>query len=290
VYPPDPPAAAAVLETVERAGETVRYRAVVRVPLGGGRPHHFGLRLVGLPPGAETGVQGPEGVSVGRAEAAPDRAAWVVAAPPRAAGPLTFTLSATVPPAARLPRPAVSFGGPPLEWTDRALAVDSTLTATDGPPGWRPADPPRLRTAWPGEAARLEAARAWVADEAPGGWTVAVAPPAERPGAAVAAGGPAVIPTAEEPAVPVAPSTWVPVARDAAAAVGWVVVLAAVLALAGWGGRGWWPEVLAAGGLLGVTAVGADSGPALVFWAVAALGVAGRAGWLARHVARVAMR
>jgi hypothetical protein len=73
VYAPGPPAGADVLETVERAADTVRYRAVVRVPVAGGRPHHFGLRLVGLPPGAETGVQGPPGVSVRRTDAGADR-------------------------------------------------------------------------------------------------------------------------------------------------------------------------------------------------------------------------
>ena len=289
VFAQDPPVAAEVLETVERSGDAVRYRAVVRVPLGGGRPHHFGLRLVGLPPGAETGVQGPEGVAVGRAEAAPDRAAWVVVAPPRAAGPLTFTLSATVPLAARLPRPAVTFGGPPLEWSDRALVADAALIATDGPPGWKPAGADRVRAAWPAEAARLAAGRAWAAGETPGSWAVAAAPPAEPPPAAVA-GAPAAAPADPEPTGPVAPTAWAPAARATTAALGWMAALAAVLALAGWGGRDWWPEVLTGVGLLGLTAVAADSVPAAVFAAVAAVGVAGRVVWLARRLARVAMR
>ena len=73
-----------------------------------------------------------------------------------------------------------------------------------------------------------------------------------------------------------------------ALAVIWVAVLAVFLMFAG--RRGLWPEGLVVGGLLGVTALGADSPLALLFWAVAALGVAGRVGWLGRRVARVAMR
>jgi hypothetical protein len=292
VFAPHPPGSAAVLETAERVGHAVRYRAVVRVPVAGGRPHRFALRLVGLPAGAETGVRGPEGVTVTRAEAGADRAAWEVSAPPTAAGPLDFALTATLPLPARLPRPAVSFGGPPVVWSGRALVADPALTASDGPLGWRPAgsELSRLRSAWPAEANRLATGRTWVADDPAGRWSVAVAS-GERPRSderravggeqeRASSGSP---PTAQSSSLPDGSSLTADRSSLARAAV-WVAGLAAMLALARWGGRGWWPEVLAGCGLLGVVAVGA------VFWAVVAVGAAARIGWLARRVARVAMR
>ncbi len=287
VFAPHPPGSAAVLETAERVGDAVRYRAVVRVPVAGGRPQHFALRLVGLPPGAETGVRGPEGVAVTRAEAGTDPTAWEVSAPPAAAGPLDFALTATLPLPAKLPRPAVAFGGPPVDWSGRALAADPGLTATDGPVGWRPAgsDLERLRAAWPAEASRLAAGHVWVADDAAGRWAIAASPPAVRPGPGPVAGAPAAAAVALPEAGPAQPAgTWAPAVRDTAVAVGWGAGLAAVLALASWGGRGWWPEVLAGVGLLGVAAVG------VVFWPVVTVGLAGRLGWLARRVAGVVMR
>jgi hypothetical protein len=268
VFAPRPPLAADLLETAERAGDAIRYRAVVRVSLEAGRPHHFALRLAGLPSGAETGVQAPEGAAVVRSGGG-----WAVSVPPPAGGPLTFTLSAALPLPARLPRPAVSFGGRSVEWSGRTLTLGPGLVPGDGPSGWRPAG----------------ADRTWVADGGAGRWMVEAAAPPRRQDAGPVAGGPAAAVPPADPE-PSAAIWWSPVAWSAAAAVAWVAGLALVLALAGWGGRGWWPEVLVGCGLLGLAVVGADDLPAVALGAVAAAGVAGRAGWVARRVAGVVMR
>jgi hypothetical protein len=289
VYPPRPPRTAAVLESVDPTASGVRYRAVARLAFGAGQPHHFTVRLIGLPPSVEPDIRGPAGVRIRRAGTA-----WDVVVPSGARGPLHFTLTATLPALGRLPEPVITLTGPPLKWSERVLAVrDTRLTPTAGPRGWEAATQSnRLRATWPGEAEHLTRARIWQADGGSGRWTVSLSPDPEP-----ARVEPAPAPTASA-APPNAPTRFttnsprerlIPIRRIGGAAA-WLVGLTVVLLLALRGRSANWPERLLGCGLLGVAALGVSTPAAVVFWSIAAIGLAARITWAARRAARLALR
>ena len=78
--------------------------------------------------------------------------------------------------------------------------------------------------------------------------------------------------------------------RDLASAVAWAAGLAVVLASARVGRAGWWPERLAACGLLGAVVVGPTTLAGIAFLALAAAGALSRLTWAVRRLGRVVLR
>lgn len=167
--PPVVPSSVTITETVERAADGLRYRALIRVPLAPDRPHHFTLQLPGLPADAEAEIVGPPGTRIGPT--------WEVIAPP-SAEPLLLTVAVRLPMGSPLPRPEVAFGGPPVA-AMRTLTLGAGLTpteprtiveappATDSVPALAPSPPNESTTTsdtgLSPELRDLAAALAWVA-------------------------------------------------------------------------------------------------------------------------------
>lgn len=271
---PPSPLAVTIREAAEIAGGGVRYTARLTIPAPTDRPQHFAVTLVGASTRAGAELRGPDGVGIGPIGAGPDGPRWSVVVPATIPGPLEFTATAQVP-VGRLPEPQVTLGGPPVNRTSTALTLGPGLTVEEGPPGWRPAAAEKSATDRPG-------ATVWVANGQTG-WILKAARASDA-----AADSPA---TASEQPSPLAntgagTTDGFAVVRGWAAAAGWLAVLAAVVALAGWGRPGWWPERLLACGLLSASLLDFESLAGLAFLAVAAVGLAARALLAVRHVLR----
>ena len=262
-----------ILETVDRVGDTCRYRSVMTVSVPPGPATQFETHLVGTTMATMPEVQGIQNATIFPIDTYAESQTWLIRVPQtQTANSLTVTWTVNKVPFGTLPEPRIIWNGTPREWSGRTLTLDPSLKVTNGPTGW--------------EASRIASTNSWT-NRAIGRWSVApvtVQPPISQQASNVDL--PATSIPTSEPYEACGPGLNLATIMPAS---GW---LAGLALLVWFSNRSWlkWPDQLVGCSILAVAIVGVTTFAGVLFCGAGAVGIAVRLYHVVQRFSQVILR